>query len=82
MCFPGSIRIVDRPSSAAAIAATASEAAPWFVVPADSKWFARLVVVSAMIDALEGLGLETPKVSPEDEARMIEARRRLEMEKN
>ncbi len=66
----------------AAIAATATEEAPWFVVPADSKWFARLVVVSAMIDALEGLALEPPRVSAEDEARMIEARRRLEMEKN
>ena len=64
----------------AAIAATASAEAPWFVVPADSKWFARLVVVSAMIDALERLELEPPRVSPEDSARMIEARRRLELE--
>ncbi len=64
-----------------AIAATATPEAPWFVVPANSKWFARLVVVSAMIDALEKLDLEAPRISPEDEARMIEARRTLEREK-
>jgi hypothetical protein len=34
-----------------------------------------------MIDALERLELEPPRVSPEDSARMIEARRRLELEK-
>ncbi len=64
-----------------AIVATATPEAPWFVVPANSKWFARLVVVSAMIDALERLDLEAPRISPEDEARMIEARRTLEREK-
>lgn len=64
----------------AAIAATATKAAPWFVVPANSKWFARLVVVAAMIDALERMNLEPPRISPEDAARMIEARQRLETE--
>ena len=64
----------------AAIAATATPEAPWFVVPADSKWFARLVVVSAMIDALERMNLEAPRLSPADEARMVEARRTLEQE--
>jgi len=64
-----------------AIAATATPEAPWFVVPANSKWFARLVVVSAMIDALEKLELEPPSSSPDDEARMIEARLTLEREK-
>jgi PPK2 family polyphosphate:nucleotide phosphotransferase len=42
---------------------TASRAAPWFVVPADSKWFTRLVVMGAVVDALDGLGLQYPKVS-------------------
>jgi PPK2 family polyphosphate:nucleotide phosphotransferase len=36
--------------------------APWFVVPADRKWFTRLVVVSALIEAMEGLDLHYPKV--------------------
>ncbi|MCX7382737.1 MAG: polyphosphate kinase 2 family protein, partial [Alphaproteobacteria bacterium] len=44
----------------AAIQATATKAAPWFVVPADHKWFARLVVVTAMIEALEALDLHPP----------------------
>jgi PPK2 family polyphosphate:nucleotide phosphotransferase len=44
------------------IRATSREEAPWYVVPADHKWFARLVVAAAMIDALETLGLEYPKV--------------------
>jgi len=61
----------------AAISATATKQAPWFIVPADSKWFARLVVVAAMIDALERMNLEPPRISPEDETRMIEARQRL-----
>lgn len=65
----------------AAIAATATPAAPWFIVPADSKWFARLVVVSAMIDALERMALEPPTTTADDAARMAEARRLLEAEK-
>ena len=44
------------------IRATSREEAPWYVVPADHKWFARLVVAAAMIDALEALDLEYPKV--------------------
>ena len=46
----------------AAIRATATEDAPWYVVPADHKWFTRLVVVAAMVDALERLDLKAPRV--------------------
>jgi PPK2 family polyphosphate:nucleotide phosphotransferase len=66
----------------AAISATAMPEAPWFIVPADNKWFARLVVVSAMIEALERMNLEAPRMAPADEARMIEARLLLEAEKD
>ncbi len=45
-----------------AIAATASKQAPWFVVPADNKWFTRLLVAGAIVDAVENLGLAYPKV--------------------
>jgi PPK2 family polyphosphate:nucleotide phosphotransferase len=41
---------------------TASEEAPWYVVPADNKSFARLIVAAALIDALEDLKLECPQV--------------------
>jgi PPK2 family polyphosphate:nucleotide phosphotransferase len=41
---------------------TARKDAPWFVVPADNKWFARLIVASAIIQALDGLHLSFPDV--------------------
>ena len=41
---------------------TSSEHAPWYVVPADNKWFTRLVVGAAVIDALEGMDLAFPTV--------------------
>lgn len=44
------------------IRATSRKHAPWYVVPADRKWFARLVVARAMVDALERLDLAYPKV--------------------
>jgi PPK2 family polyphosphate:nucleotide phosphotransferase len=46
-----------------AIRATASKHAPWFVVPADNKWFTRLVVAAAVVEAVEQLHLTYPKVS-------------------
>ena len=64
----------------AAIAATAAPHAPWFVVPADHKWFARLVVVEALVVALEDLDLKPPEVSADARARLEEARRKLEAE--
>ena len=45
-----------------AIRATASKRAPWFVVPADNKWFTRLVVAAANVEALEQLDLTYPRV--------------------
>jgi PPK2 family polyphosphate:nucleotide phosphotransferase len=44
------------------IRSTSRHQAPWHVVPADHKWFARLVVARAMVDALEGLDLTYPTV--------------------
>jgi len=41
---------------------TASKDAPWYVVPADNKWFTRVVVAAAVIDALDDLNLNYPKV--------------------
>src|SRR5215467_5183642 len=49
----------------AAIAATASEQAPWYVVPADNKWFTRLVVAAAIVEAVEKLDLAYPQVGAE-----------------
>jgi PPK2 family polyphosphate:nucleotide phosphotransferase len=44
------------------IRATTARNAPWYVVPADHKWFCRLIVGRAILDALEGLDLNYPKV--------------------
>jgi PPK2 family polyphosphate:nucleotide phosphotransferase len=46
----------------AAIRSTSSREAPWYVVPADHKWFARLIVARAMLEALENLDLHYPKI--------------------
>jgi PPK2 family polyphosphate:nucleotide phosphotransferase len=43
---------------------TSSEAAPWHVVPADHKWFARVVIGSTIVSALDKLDLQFPKVDP------------------
>ena len=45
-----------------AIAATASKQAPWFVVPADNKWFSRLLVAAAIVEAMASLDLAYPKI--------------------
>ena len=45
-----------------AIRATAAKHAPWFVVPADNKWYTRLVVSAAIVDALERLELAYPRI--------------------
>jgi PPK2 family polyphosphate:nucleotide phosphotransferase len=56
---------------------TAAEDAPWFVVPADHKWFTRLVVAAAIHDALGRLGLAFPKVDAAKKRELAEARKTL-----
>jgi len=59
---------------------TAHEHAPWYVVPADNKWFSRLVVAAAVVHALEGMNLKYPKVDGEQKAELEKARQQLEKE--
>jgi PPK2 family polyphosphate:nucleotide phosphotransferase len=59
---------------------TASEHAPWYVVPADNKWFTRLVVAQAVVDALKVMNLKYPKVSGAEKAALAQARQQLENE--
>jgi PPK2 family polyphosphate:nucleotide phosphotransferase len=61
-----------------AICATASKAAPWFVVPADNKWFTRLVVAAAIVEAVEKLDLQYPKVTTQQMKDLVAAREELE----
>jgi PPK2 family polyphosphate:nucleotide phosphotransferase len=63
-----------------AIRATASEHAPWYVVPADNKWFTRLVVAAAIVEAVEQLDLAYPKVSAEQKKELAAAREELARE--
>src|SRR5262245_30871279 len=60
-----------------AICATASERAPWFVVPADKKWFTRLVVAAAIVEAVEQLDLTYPKVDAEKQKELATMRAEL-----
>jgi PPK2 family polyphosphate:nucleotide phosphotransferase len=53
---------------------TATEDSPWYVVPADNKWFTRVVVASAVIDALASLDLHYPKVSEAKRKELAQAR--------
>ncbi len=59
---------------------TASEHAPWYVVPADNKWFTRLVVAEAVVDALKRMNLNYPKVSGAAKDALAQARQQLEKE--
>jgi PPK2 family polyphosphate:nucleotide phosphotransferase len=59
------------------IRATAAPHAPWYVVPADNKWFTRLVVSSAIVEALEGLDLAFPVAGPELKKQLAAARASL-----
>ena len=61
---------------------TSTPEAPWYVVPADNKWFARLVVAAALVDALDRHDLRLPKVSRAQLEEMRRVRKALEAEKD
>jgi PPK2 family polyphosphate:nucleotide phosphotransferase len=63
-----------------AICGTAAPHAPWYVVPADNKWFTRLVVAAAIVEAMDGLALRYPRVSAAGRKELAAARRMLEAE--
>jgi PPK2 family polyphosphate:nucleotide phosphotransferase len=56
--------------------------APWFVVPADNKWFTRLVVAGTVIDALQEMDLSFPKVDPEKRKELQAVREILDGERS
>ncbi len=60
-----------------AIRETARDHAPWYVVPADNKWFTRLVVACAIIDGLDSLDLAYPRVDAAKRRELAEARAAL-----
>jgi PPK2 family polyphosphate:nucleotide phosphotransferase len=56
---------------------TASPHAPWYVVPADNKWFTRLIVAAAVVDEIDKLDLAYPKVSKEQRRELAAVREML-----
>jgi PPK2 family polyphosphate:nucleotide phosphotransferase len=60
-----------------AIRGTAAPHAPWYVIPADNKWFTRLVVCGAIVRALEDLDLQFPEVTDAQRAELAKAREAL-----
>jgi PPK2 family polyphosphate:nucleotide phosphotransferase len=60
--------------------ATSTAHAPWYVIPADHKWYMRLAVAELVSQALESLDLEFPKITKEQRAELEEARGFLETE--
>ncbi|MGY3603638.1 MULTISPECIES: polyphosphate kinase 2 family protein [unclassified Bradyrhizobium] len=63
-----------------AIRVTASEHAPWYVVPADNRWFTRLVVAAAIVEAVEQLDLAYPTLSAGQKKELAAARAELARE--
>lgn len=63
-----------------AISETSKDYAPWFVIPADDKWFARVAAIQIIIDALEDMKLEYPTLSDADRKALQEAKKQLENE--
>src|SRR6516162_6958277 len=63
-----------------AIRATASKRAPWFVVPADNKWFTRLVVAAAIVETVAELDLNYPKIDADQKKELKAAREALDSE--
>ena len=57
---------------------TATEHSPWYVVPADNKWFTRVIVAAAVIDALASLNLRYPTVDAAKRKELAEAKKALE----
>jgi PPK2 family polyphosphate:nucleotide phosphotransferase len=63
-----------------AIQNTASKHAPWYVVPADNKWFTRVVVAAAVVDAIAKLDLHYPRIDSEKRKALVAARQKLDAE--
>ena len=63
-----------------ALAATSTDAAPWYVIPADHKWISRAAVEDIIVKAIRGLDLKIPEVTPEQRRLLDEAQVKLAKE--
>ena len=60
--------------------ATSTEEAPWYVIPADKKWFTRACVADIIASNIEQLDLKYPTVPQSERERLAEAKKKLEAE--
>ncbi len=65
----------------AAISKTSTEYAPWYVIPADQKWFSRVAAIQIIIDKLEEMNLQYPEVSAKEKSALEASKIKLENEK-
>jgi PPK2 family polyphosphate:nucleotide phosphotransferase len=63
-----------------AIEATSTASAPWFIIPADKKWFTRLAVSEVIVQTLKCMDLHYPQVSEDQLTELAEAKKKLESE--
>ena len=63
-----------------AIKETSKDYAPWYVIPADSKWFTRVAAIQIIIDAMEKMDLKYPKLSEKETLALEDAKKELESE--
>ena len=59
---------------------TSTEHAPWYIIPADNKWFARTVVADVIVEKLKSLNLSYPAVDENHRQQILEAKELLENE--
>jgi PPK2 family polyphosphate:nucleotide phosphotransferase len=64
-----------------AIAATSTKNAPWYIIPADKKWFTRLAVSEVIVKKLESMNLHYPVVTEEHKVELLEAKKLVESER-
>ncbi len=65
-----------------AIEATSTEAAPWYIIPADKKWFTRLAVSEVIVQTLQSMDLHYPVVTEKHRLELAEAKKQLESERS
>lgn len=63
-----------------AIRQTSEKNAPWYIIPADQKWFARVAVIQIIIDTLKKMDLQYPVLAPKDEEALQQAKKQLDSE--
>ena len=61
---------------------TSTELAPWYVIPADHRWFARLAVVSLLLRTMKALELHYPEISPQERRALLAGKKEMEQEED